>query len=181
MYPSQLPHFHFGSHTFVFKVCESVSVLQISSFVSLFFRFHMFTSLVAQVVKRLPTMRETQVQSLGWEDLLEKEIATQSSILVWKIPWTEKPGRLQSMGSQSQTRPSDFTWNLKLSFYTWHHMMFVFLGFTSLSMFIFLATNGIISSFLWLSRILVCVGVWAQTHVCLCITSSLSIDVLMYI
>ena len=57
------------------------------------------TSLVAQTVKRLPTMRETQVQSLGWEDLLEKEMATHSSILAWKIPWTEEPVRLQSMSS----------------------------------------------------------------------------------
>ena len=55
---------------------------------------------MAQTVKRLPTMWETRVQSLGWEDLLEKEIATHSSILAWKIPWTEEPGRLQSMGSQ---------------------------------------------------------------------------------
>ena len=52
----------------------------------------------ASDVKRLPTMWETQVQSLGWEDLLEKEIATHSHIVAWKIPWTEKPGRLQSMG-----------------------------------------------------------------------------------
>ena len=51
-------------------------------------------------VKRLPTMRETWVQSLCQEDLLEKEMATHSSILAWKIPWTEEPGRLQSMGSQ---------------------------------------------------------------------------------
>ena len=58
------------------------------------------TSLVAQMVKRLPTMQETRVQSLGWEDLLEKEMATHSSILAWKIPWTEEPGRQQSMGSQ---------------------------------------------------------------------------------
>ena len=57
-------------------------------------------SLVAQTVKHLPTMRETWVQSLGWEDLLEKEIAIHSSILAWKIPWTEEPGRLQSMESQ---------------------------------------------------------------------------------
>ena len=57
-------------------------------------------SLVAQTVKRLPTMWETWFQSLGWEDLLEKETATHSSILAWKIPWTEEPGRLQSMGSQ---------------------------------------------------------------------------------
>ena len=48
------------------------------------------TSLVAQMVKHLPTMRETQVQSLGWEDPLEKEMATHSSTLVWKIPWTEE-------------------------------------------------------------------------------------------
>ena len=57
-------------------------------------------SLVAQMVKHQPTMRETWLQSLGREDLLEKEMATHSSILAWKIPWTEEPGRLQSMGSQ---------------------------------------------------------------------------------
>ena len=52
------------------------------------------------MVKRLPIMRETGVQSLGWEYFLEKEMATHSSILAWKMPWTEEPGRLQSMGSQ---------------------------------------------------------------------------------
>ena len=52
------------------------------------------------MVKYLPTMRETCLHSLGWEDLLEKEMATHSSTLAWKIPWTEEPGRLQSMGSQ---------------------------------------------------------------------------------
>ena len=52
------------------------------------------------MVKRLPTMWETWVQYLDWEDLLEKEIATHSSILAWKIPWTEEPGGLQSAGSQ---------------------------------------------------------------------------------
>ena len=57
-------------------------------------------SLVAQMVKHLPAMWETQVQSLGWEDPLEKEMAIHSSTLGWKIPWTEEPGRLQSMGSQ---------------------------------------------------------------------------------
>ena len=56
--------------------------------------------LVAQMVKRLPTMQETWVQSLGQEDLLEKEMAIHSSILAWKIPWMEEPGRLQFMGSQ---------------------------------------------------------------------------------
>ena len=52
------------------------------------------------MVKRLPAMWETWVPSLGWEDLLEKEMATHSSTLAWTIPWTEEPGRLQSMGSQ---------------------------------------------------------------------------------
>ena len=56
------------------------------------------TSLVPQMVKRLPTMRETWVQSLGWEDLLEKEIATHSSILAWKIPWMEEPVGYSSWG-----------------------------------------------------------------------------------
>ena len=62
--------------------------------------FIFWASLVAQMVKRLPVMRETQVQSLGREDPLEKEMATHSSTLAWKIPWTENPGRLQSMRSQ---------------------------------------------------------------------------------
>ena len=55
---------------------------------------------MAQRVKHLPTMQETRVQYLGLEDPLEKEMATHSSTLAWKIPWTEEPGRLQSMGSQ---------------------------------------------------------------------------------
>ena len=58
------------------------------------------TSLVAQTVKLLPTMRETGVQSLGWEDPLEQEMATHSSTLAWKIQWTDEPGRLQSMVSR---------------------------------------------------------------------------------
>ena len=57
-------------------------------------------SLVAQMVKCLPAMWETWIQSPGWEDPLEKEIGTHSSTLTWKIPWMEEPGRLQSMGSQ---------------------------------------------------------------------------------
>ena len=61
---------------------------------------HSWASLVAQSLKRLPAMRETQVQSLVLEDILEKEVATHSRTLAWKIPWREKPGRLQSMGSQ---------------------------------------------------------------------------------
>ena len=55
---------------------------------------------VAQMIKNLPTIWETWVQSLGWEDLLEKGMATHSSILAWRVPWTEEPGGLQSM-SQS--------------------------------------------------------------------------------
>ena len=58
---------------------------------------------MAQMVTHQPTMWETRVQSLGREDLLEEEMATLSSILAWKIPWTEEPGGLQSMGSQSDT------------------------------------------------------------------------------
>ena len=59
-----------------------------------------WTSLVAQMVKRLPKTQETQVQSLSREDPLGKEMTTHSSTPPWKIPWTEEPGRLQSMGSQ---------------------------------------------------------------------------------
>ena len=95
--------------------CLLVSRLQLPSTVILeskkivYHCFHFFpiylpwsneTSLVAQTVKRLPTMRQTWVWSLGQEDPLEKEMATHSSTLAWKIPWTEEPGRLQSMGFQ---------------------------------------------------------------------------------
>ena len=57
-------------------------------------------TLVAQSVKNLPAMQETGVQSPGWEDFLEKEMATPSSILSWRLPWTEEPDGLQSVGSQ---------------------------------------------------------------------------------
>ena len=65
------------------------------------------TSLVAQMVKNLPAVRETQVQSVGQDDPLEKGMATHSSILAWRIPWREESGRLWSMGSKSQTGLSD--------------------------------------------------------------------------
>ena len=68
-------------------------------------------SLLAQKVKNLPTMGETQVQSLGWEDPLDEGMTTHSSILVWRIPWAEEPGGLHSMGSQE----SDMTEQLTLS------------------------------------------------------------------
>ena len=63
---------------------------------------------MAQIVKNLPAMQETWVRSLGWEDALEKGMATHSSILAWRILWTEEPGGLQSVGSQE----SDTTWLL---------------------------------------------------------------------
>ena len=59
-----------------------------------------WASLIAKLVRNLPAMQETQVQSLGQEDPLGKEMETLSSIFAWRIPWTEKPGRLQSMGLQ---------------------------------------------------------------------------------
>ena len=62
---------------------------------------------MTQKVKNLPAMQETPVQSQGWEDPPEKGVAAHSSILAWRIPWTEEPGRLQSMGSQSQTQLID--------------------------------------------------------------------------
>ena len=61
---------------------------------------YMNLAFIAQLVKNLPAMQETRVQFLGWEDPLEKEMATHSSALAWKIPWTEERGRLQSMGLQ---------------------------------------------------------------------------------
>ena len=72
-----------------------------------------WASLLAHLVKHLPVMRENQVGSQGWEDPLEKEMATHSSILTWKIPWTEEPCRLQSMGSQRVGHD----WATSLSFY----------------------------------------------------------------
>ena len=69
----------------------------------------LWTFLVAQTVRSLPAVQEAWVRSLGGEDLLEKEMATHSSILAWKIPWTEEPVGLQSMGSQRVEHDRDFT------------------------------------------------------------------------
>ena len=77
----------------VILICEYLGCFKFVSIISL-------ASLVAQMVKNLPTMQKTQVRFLGQEDPLEKGMATHSSILAWKIPWTEEPGRLQSMGLQ---------------------------------------------------------------------------------
>ena len=72
----------------------------------------LWDSLVAQMLKHLPAIQETQVLFLGREDPLEKAIVTHSGTLAWKIPWTEEPGGLQSMVSKSRTRLSDFTFFL---------------------------------------------------------------------
>ena len=77
-------------------------------------------SLVAQRLKHLPPLRETQIRSLGREDPLEKEMAAHSSILAWRIPWTEKPGRLQSTGSQWVGHD----WATSLSFLSHEHLLF---------------------------------------------------------
>ena len=79
------------------------------SFTDMLFQFT-GASLLAQTVKRLPTMQETWVQSPGQEDPLEKEMATHSSTLAWKIPWMEKPGRLQSTGSKGSDRTKRLHW-----------------------------------------------------------------------
>ena len=71
------------------------------------------------MVKHLPAMQETWVQSLGREESLEKEMATHSSILAWRIPWTEEPGRLQSMGSQRAIHD----WAISLSFFLKDHFL----------------------------------------------------------
>ena len=63
----------------------------------------LWASLVAQMVKNLPAMQETWIQSLSWEDPLEKGMAMHSSILAWRIPWTEEPDRIESMSLQSWT------------------------------------------------------------------------------
>ena len=78
-----------------------------------------YATLVAQTVKRLPTMWEIQVRSLGREDLLEKEMVTHSSILAWKIPWTEEPSRLQSVGSQRVSERLHFHFKFIWSFLYW--------------------------------------------------------------
>ena len=76
------------------------SSLSLKKLKPIFLGVEVWSSLVAQSVKDLPKMWETQVRSLGWKDPLEKKTATHSSILAWKIPWTEEPGGLQSIGSQ---------------------------------------------------------------------------------
>ena len=83
---------------------------------SIYIHTHKMNFLVAQRVKHLPTMRETWVGSLDQGDPLEKEMATHSSILAWKIPWTEEPSRLQPMGLQRVE--DDFTFTFTFTLYT---------------------------------------------------------------
>ena len=89
------PHLAILSHFFA---CFLVTSLKNLSFLLTHFILE-WASLVAQLVKNLPARQKTWVQSLGWEDPLEKEMTTHSSILAWRIPWTEEPGGLQSTGS----------------------------------------------------------------------------------
>ena len=74
-----------------------------------------WTSLVPHMVKNSPVVRETWVQSLGWEGLLEKEMTTHSSILAWRIPWTEEPGSLQFMGHKKLDTTEQLTQHFSLS------------------------------------------------------------------
>ena len=98
---------------------------------------HLVQHLVAQMVKTPPAMKETQVWSLGWEDPLEKSMATHSSLLVWRIPWTEEPGGLQSVklqrvrhdwASNSFTFTSFYKWNLDLVLWRWPQLCFTCLN-----------------------------------------------------
>ena len=84
-----------STHVTIYGKITGTEILEIISVLNI-----LRASLVAQRLKRLPTMQETWVRSLGWEDPLEKEMAIHSSILAWRIPSTEEPGGLQSTGSQ---------------------------------------------------------------------------------
>ena len=113
----------------ILSLCMSIPVLQIGSSVYHFSRFYIYALiydiLVVQMVKNLPAMQETQVQSLGREDLLEKEMATHSSVLAPKIPWTEERGRLPSMGSQRVGHD----WATSLSLWLlWIELLWTFLN-----------------------------------------------------
>ena len=90
----------------------------------------MICILTPQTVKRLPAVQETRVQSLGWEDPLEKEMATHSTTLAWKTPRTEEPGRLQSMGvAKSWAQLSNFTFTFILTPYCFNYYTFLQLYF----------------------------------------------------
>ena len=109
--------------------------------------FFFIRSLVAQMVKHLPAMRETRVRFLGWEDLLEKEMATHSSALAWRIPRTEEPGRLQSMGSQRIGRD----WATSLHFLS--STSLVWIAWVTSNSSPFWLHRAIFSNFFFLSRL----------------------------
>ena len=87
-----------------FKKCMLHILYMYTVLIYVYYTFIHWVSLVAQWVRNLPAIQETRVQSLGWEDPLEKEMATHSSILAWRSPWTEELDRLQSMGLQELDR-----------------------------------------------------------------------------
>ena len=134
---------------FFFFFNPDIEIVYLSFFIRLF-------SLVAQTVKHLPTMRETWVRSLGWEDPLEKEMATHSSILAWRIPWIEEPGGVHG-DAKSQTRLSrNFIRLFSLSIMPSRSIHAVMIG---LSFFlIFKISNGIFDN------ILLHVYVYVYTH-----------------
>ena len=99
--PVQQSLFHKSLNLAHTSICSHfIKVLQPSNLLGLLPIPRLKNPPVAQRLKRLPPLRETRVQSLGWEDPLEKEMEIHSSILAWRIPWTQKPSRLQSMGLQ---------------------------------------------------------------------------------
>ena len=115
-YMPNLPCLHF-LHFLLLNRHHSVHELCFAVFLIKLIEAHR-ASLVAQSVKCLSTMRETWVPSLGREDLLEKEMAIHSNTIAWKIPWTEEPGRLQSMGSQRVGHDWATSLSLSLTFIT---------------------------------------------------------------
>ena len=103
------------------------NLMGVKWYLSFFICIFLIICLVAQRLKRLSAMRETRVQSLGWEDPLEKEMATYSSTLAWRIPWTEEPGRLQSVGLLRVGH----NWATSLSLYTLTVLQYILLeGYT---------------------------------------------------
>ena len=112
-----------GLFIFKYRIQIGWLLLCVSESSKMLKAFVLWTSLVAQLVKNLPVMQETQVLSLGLEDPLEKEMATHCSILAWRIPWTEEPGGLKSMGLQRvgpdcETNTSTFHFHFDLYYGT---------------------------------------------------------------
>ena len=113
-FPQETNTINWGTFWLYYKLFH-ILLFQTSLFLWLASPFQILDFPGGSAVKRLPAMREAGVWSLGWEDPLEKERATHSSTLAWKIPWTEEPGRLQSMGSQRVKH--DWETSLSLSKY----------------------------------------------------------------